>query len=611
MQQIHLLPPLVANQIAAGEVVERPASVVKELAENSLDAGASRIQIRIEKAGKRLIEVEDDGCGMSPVDARMALQRHATSKISQVEDLHAIASHGFRGEALPSIASVSRFRMHTACAGSDEGCEVTVNQLGETECRPASWRQGSRVEVRDLFLHTPARLRFMRTDKTEEAAILEVVRQLAIAHPAVHWQLWLDGRLRLDVVAGTRQARLAAIMGKDFPQNTVAQRLEYEGMVAEGFFGLPTFHHRDASRMLFMVNGRAIRDRELIAALRAAYRDVMFHDRYPVAVVFLEIDPADVDVNVHPAKREVRFRRPQQVRTAVVACVRAAIEQYGQHVAPETTQQAVQTAMRRNTMAPPPALLANASYTAPSGSPVSQAQEAPRQRESTNHNRPIQPPAPSSAAPRPLPAFHQEDKTSTLNLGRPLAQLHQRYILSQTADGVLLIDQHAAHERINYERIKQQLRDGEVRSQPLLLPVHWQPDAHTAAWLHEQAEELRQFGVVLRVEDDDTFAIRAIPALLQDEAPQALVEELVEACRLIGSKAEAAESGMGRVLERWLGNRACKTSLKAGQTLSPDEQQQLLRQMEQTPNIAQCNHGRPTYIRLSLNDLDRLFGRQG
>ncbi len=624
MALIRLLPPLVANQIAAGEVVERPASVVKELVENSLDAGAGHVRVRILRAGKSCIEVEDDGCGMSAADARMALQRHATSKIDSIEDLRAIASHGFRGEALPSIASVSRFRMHTAVEGEEEGTEVRVDQLGETACMPAPWRRGTRIEVRDLFLRTPARLRFMRADRTEEAAILDVVRHMAIARPDVRWQLWMDERSRLDAPAATLERRLRDVMGEDFTRNTVQQQVEHEGVIVRGVLGLPTYHHRDATRMLFFVNGRVIRDRPLIAALRAAYRDVMFHDRYPIAIVFLEMDPADVDVNVHPSKREVRFAHPQRVRAAVVACVRNALERHGQQVAAQTSERVLQAARvesssparvkaREDAVGVDPSIswAAGSMVQAKEPPPVWREKPAPCVRPAVASVFDGRSPSSSMAVVTPRRIFDAADQEErSLRLGVPLAQIHDRYILSQTHDGVLLIDQHAAHERIRYERMKQELREGGLREQRLLLPVPWQPEAQVAAWLHEHAEELQIFAVDITPEDDERFVVRGVPADLQDEPPQILAEELVDACRLIGSEAEAADGGMGRVLERWLGNRACKSALKAGQALSLEEQRELLRQMEQTPNIAQCNHGRPTYVRLSLQDLDRLFGRK-
>jgi len=594
-QLIHILPPQVANQIAAGEVVERPASVVKELVENSLDAGATRIAVRIRQAGRKSIEVEDDGSGMSPDDALLAVKRHATSKIASVEDLHRIASHGFRGEALPSIASVSRFRLHTCLAGEAEGVEVRVDGGGEPDVRPAVARRGSRIEVLDLFLNTPARLNFMRSDRTEEAAIVDAFRSLALANPAAAMSLELDGRSRFDFRAGSEAGRVLAVMGEEFAANSIEQTIEHEGIRVAGHLGLATYHHRDSTRMLFLVNGRVIRDRQLLGALRAGYRDVIFHDRYPVAVMRIDIDPADVDVNVHPAKREVRFRSPQSVNSAVIACARAAIERMGQHVSAKPTEAALSAMARTHSPAAP--------YRSHAGGYSGGGASLPKPPSFR------QPPADIQRRLFASPGVGEPEREygdGQLDLGRPLAQIHRCYILAQTDDGVILVDQHAAHERINYEAMKAQLAGGALRTQLLLHPADWQAGAHEAAWLHEHVDELRSFGVEIDAAGDELFRIRSVPAQLSAESPVELVAELVAACMQHGTVAE----GQGRVLERWLGNRACKGSIKSGHLLSADAQAALLRTMEQTPNIAQCNHGRPTYVRLSLNDLDRLFGRR-
>lgn len=600
-QLIHILSPQVANQIAAGEVVERPASAVKELVENSLDSGASRVAVRITGAGKKSIVIEDDGCGMSAVDAELALQRHATSKIESSEDLHLIASHGFRGEALPSIASVSRFRMQTALAGSPEGVEVRVDGGGTTEVRPAAPRKGTRIEVLDLFLNTPARLNFMRTDKTEEAAIIEVFRSLALANPSVAMLLELDGRKRLDFSPQDERLRVMVIMGSDFADNSIEMAIEHEGMQISGHLGLPTFHHRDSTRMLFMVNGRVIRDKQLLAAVRAGYRDVMFHDRYPVAVIRIEIDPADVDVNVHPAKREVRFRSPQAVRAGVIACIRAAIEQFGKSVSSTTTHQAMRSmqygAAASGSAAGGMPRFSSGDFRGSSTSVGSRSIPKDMQR--------ILFSAPAVAEPE-----GQYGVAAQPNLGHPLAQIHRCYILAQTESGVILVDQHAAHERMTYEKLKRQLTGKKVSSQKLLTPELLHLSGETAAWLHEHAEDLHPFGVELEITGDESFLIRAVPAMLVREAAGELVAELVLSMMLMGAESEGDGRGLGRILERWLGNRACKGSIKSGRLLSHEEQEALLREMEVTPNIAQCNHGRPTYVSLSLNDLDRLFGRK-
>ncbi len=607
---IHILPTHIANQIAAGEVVERPASAVKELVENSIDAGATQIHIRIQKAGKKRIEIEDNGCGMSEIDAKTSLQRHATSKIETSADLHCIASHGFRGEALPSIASVSRFRMFTCAKNSQEGIEVRVEGGLDTTTRPAAPRQGTKIEILDLFLNTPARLRFMRTDKTEAAAIVEVVRALALAQPHIAITLELDGRKRLDFAVQSEKERVFTILGKDFADNHLQQSIEHDHILVSAFLGLPTFHHRDSTRMMFLMNGRVIRDKQLIAALRAGYRDVMFHDRYPVAVIRLEIDPADVDVNVHPAKREVRFKSPQAVFSAIVACVRVGIERMGQSVSSTTTAQALQSMqptpnhtpsqspIKYQHQTPLPAQLASAhqgGYTRSTSQPPSMPQDVQRLLFSTGEVG-----EPSST--------YQVD--ADLDLGQPLAQLHQCYVLAQTMSGVVLVDQHAAHERIRYEKLKTQLTGGDIVAQMLLTPEILTVDATIIAWLADHSDALEVFGVQLDLIDEENVHIQSVPAMLSKESPVALVEELIDSCMLIGVQSEADQTGLGRILERWLGNRACKSAIKAGHDLSHEEQGHLLREMEKTPNIAQCNHGRPTYVKLSLHDLDRLFGRK-
>ncbi|MDQ6971863.1 MAG: DNA mismatch repair endonuclease MutL, partial [Mariprofundaceae bacterium] len=611
-RHIHVLPPAVANRIAAGEVVERPASIVKELVENSLDAGATRIRVRVEQAGKTLIEVDDDGCGMGDADAQLSLQRHATSKISDAADLHTIASHGFRGEALPSIASVSRFEMLTALSGANAGISLKVEDGGDAGAAPAAPRRGTRIRVRDLFCNTPARQRFLRTDRTEEGVMLEALRSLALANPGVGFSLLCDGRTRLDVAQGqSREARIAAILGKSFMGNQLAHSEAFEGIHVAGYFALPTHHHRDAGRMHFFINGRVIHDRQLISALKAGYRDVLFHDRFPQAVLWIEMDPAEVDVNVHPAKREVRFRQPQSVRGAVVNCVRAAISRMGSQVSDATTAQALR-AMG--------GAVARSGGQRFDGKPFTGQGSMGRQSGSWLDQQSMRLlfSSPTASGPSASPEAHEGEaayaggawgcgQDGALHLGQPLTQIHRCYIVAQSEDGIVLVDQHAAAERITYERLKRQLADGKLATQMLLTAADWHPDAASSVWLHEHDEGLTAFGFSVQARGEESFAVTAIPAMLAGESPIELVEELVESLRLAGSEAE----GRGRVLERWLGNRACKGSIKAGRLLKIEEQEALLREMEQTPNIAQCNHGRPTYVRLSLLELDGLFGRRG
>jgi len=605
---IAVLPPLVANQIAAGEVVERPASVIKELVENSIDAGASTITVRVEDAGKKCIIVDDNGDGMSNRDASTAMQRHATSKIHCADDLHAIASHGFRGEALPSIASVSRFRLHTCLRGGSEGVEIRIDDSGNLSSRPAAQRAGTHIEVRDLFLNTPARLQFMRSNKTEEAAMVEVIRALALANPPLSLSLHLDGRKRIGFSSQSEAERINAVMGNEFESNSHQQQLAHDGIDINATLGLPTFHHRNSLRMWFLLNGRVIRDKLLIAALRAGYRDVMFHDRYPVAVIQINMDPALVDINVHPAKREVRFANPGAVRSAIVACVRSALESMGSRSTSTTATAAIKamqpargspTPQRPSGSSPQPAAPRYAPKNSEIGRLLFSTPTAP-----TRNSTPYETHEPADTA------YHTEEtkpEHTTLHFGCPLAQIHQRYLLTQTNQGVILIDQHAAHERITYETFKQQLRQQQVVSQPLLIAEQWQAPPDLAAWLHDHPDILTPFGVDIDPIDDENFIIRAIPSLLGKVSPIDLVAELAESIQLIGDDKE----GLTRVLERWLGNRACKGSIKSGQTLTHDAQLALLEQMNSTPNIAQCNHGRPTWVELTLNDLDRLFGRQG
>jgi len=595
---IHILPPAVANRIAAGEVVERPASIVKELVENSIDAGAKHIRVRIEQAGKKMIEVDDDGCGMSDADALLALKRHATSKISTAEELYTVASHGFRGEALPSIVSVSRVEIHTSLESALAGIKVTSEGASEADSRPAPPRRGTRIRVRDLFFNTPARFRFLRTDRTEEAVIIETLRALALGNENIGLRLECDGRRRLDVPAGqSREERVLAVMGKEFATNQYPWHLEHDGIHVAGVFGLPTHHHRNTKRMHFFINGRVVHDKQLISALKAGYRDVLFHGRFPQAVVWIEMNPAEVDVNVHPAKREVRFRKPRDVRAAVVVCVRAAIEKTGQTVSSTPTLQALQAMQPNNRSQSPHSSMA--SQPPPADTAVLRNLfSAPPLADNPDSVA-----ACVAEAPAPEYRTHPEQ---TLNLGTPLAQIHQCYILAQTENGVVLVDQHAAAERIRYEKFKHQLLQGMLARQRLLTPAPWQPDATTSAWLHDHAGELLHFGFELEAKGEENFAITAIPAIVHDESPVDMVAELVESIMCVGSGAE----GYGRVLERWLGNRACKSSIKSGRVLGPEEQEALLRAMEKTPNIAQCNHGRPTYVKLSVNELERLFGRK-
>jgi len=579
--RIRVLPPQVANQIAAGEVVERPASVVKELVENAIDAAASSVRIAIKGAGSREIVVDDDGCGMDAEDARLALQRHATSKIRSLDDLKTIASCGFRGEALASIASVSRLEMHTAPEGAREGVRVRCEGGGPIALTPAPPRAGTRVAVRDLFFNAPARRKFLRAAPTEEAAIVEVVRALALAHPSLALELSFDARKRLAFAAARdRRQRAFDVLSRVAQEDWIWIAHERHRIVIEGAFARPTCTHRDASRIYLLVNGRPVRDRALIAALREAYRDVLLHDRYPMAAIWIELDPEAVDVNVHPTKREVRFADPRAVRAALLEAARMAVAEGGRE-----TAKAVQAGGAKPQKEKARASVVPVVYGEGIGAGKAPVQEAKEVA---------------------LPSAWAQKR----RFGRAIAQLLDRFVLAEADEGVLLIDQHAAHERIVYERMKRSLAEAGIAAQRLLAPVVWQPDAELAAWLQSPAHRalLMRFGVEVEQSGQD-FRILAVPAMLADEPPVALAEGLAEQMMQLGEGAIGAEGLVG-VLERWLANRACRAAVRFGRRMTREEMQALLDEMERTPNIAQCNHGRPTFVRLSLADLERLFARK-
>ena len=583
MGRIQRLPELLVKQIAAGEVVERPASVVKELVENSVDAGATRVEVRIRRAGAALVEVEDDGCGMDAEDARLAFVRHATSKIRTLEDLQQATSCGFRGEALAAIAAVARVRLHTATEGAAEGVEAICEGGGEVVVRPAPPRRGTRVSVRDLFFNTPARRRFLRAPATEEAWIVDTVRALALAHPQVGMRLEMDGRLRLDAPPSDARRRAAAILGRDFAQAHATAEITMDGVQVFGCFGHPQLARRDASRVWLIVNGRPVRDRMLAAALRAAYRDLTEGERYPVAALWIVLEPRLVDVNIHPTKREVRFARPQAVRAAVAACARQALAQLGREAAPAPRPRA---------------------QPAPSVSYAGEAARAPA-NPTPYAAEPIRAPAGLDGVQAALLAAAEPAPEARPSFGRALAQLHGRFVLAETEDGLLVVDQHAAHERIVYERMKAALREGAIPAQRLALAPVWRPEPQEAAWLAAHGEGLRRLGLALEARGDGAWHVRAVPAPLADQDPVQLAREVVAAL---------AEGGEGQdlalaALRKWFADRACRAAIKFGRRMSLEEMQALLDEMAITPNIARCNHGRPTFVRVSLTEMERWFHR--
>ncbi|VDS07395.1 DNA mismatch repair protein MutL [Paracoccus haematequi] len=592
---IRQLDEATANRIAAGEVVERPASAVKELVENALDAGATRIDIAIEDGGKRLIRVCDDGCGMLPEDLPLALARHATSKIDG-SDLLAIRSFGFRGEALPSLGAVGRLAITSRARGGD-GAVIAVSGGKVTPPRPAAANPGTVVELRDLFFATPARLKFLRGDRAETMAVAECVRRLAMAEPHVGFSLTADGKevFRADVEQGDLfdafHARLSRVMGRDFIDNAIALDAERDGLSLTGFAALPTYSRGAAVAQHVYVNGRPVRDKLLSGALRAGYMDVLASGRHPAAVLYLSCDPQLVDVNVHPAKAEVRFRDPQAARGLVVSALRHGLAGAG-HRASSTVGDATLAAF-----AVEPA--------APRAYQMDYRPSAPAIRASLDLQAPVTDLAPGFAeAPS---ARAEEPPTVPIDapLGAARAQIHENYIIAQTEDGLVIVDQHAAHERLVYERLKAQAAGGIAR-QALLIPEIVDLPPADAARILAIAEDLAALGLVIEPFGGGAVAVRETPAMLARLDTAALIRDILDDLADQG----ASDRLRGRI-DAVLSSMACHGSVRSGRRMTAEEMNALLRDMERTPKSGQCNHGRPTWVKLRLSDIERLFGRSG
>ena len=588
----------IVNRIAAGEVVERPASAVKELVENALDAGAQRIEIVTDGGGRRLIRVTDDGSGMTHADLVLAVERHATSKLPE-DDLLAIATLGFRGEALPSIGAVARLSIATRHDSEPHAWTIEVDAGAKSEVRPAALTKGTRVEVRDLFYATPARLKFLKTDRTEAEAIRDVVRRLAMSRPDVAFTL--AGEERAPVTWGAalpgpagRLARLGDVLGADFRQNAVAVQGGREGLILEGWAALPTYTKGNALSQYLFVNGRPVRDRLMLGAVRAAYADYLPRDRHPVVALFIAVEPREVDVNVHPAKTEVRFRDAGLVRASIVRALQAALARDTQRTA-TTGGDATIAAFRPNLGPRRGGWDWRASPAFPTQGATASLGFAEAAQAAFDTGAPAAAQVVAEAAPdlvdRPL--------------GAARAQLHETYIVAQTRDGIVIVDQHAAHERIVYERMKAALERDGVARQILLIPEIVELDETDVERLTARAAELAKFGLVLEAFGPGAVAVSETPALLGETDAQALVRDLAE---------HMAEWDEALPLERRLmhvaATMACHGSVRAGRRLKPDEMNALLREMETTPNSGQCNHGRPTYVELKLGDIERLFGRK-
>ncbi|WP_339704230.1 DNA mismatch repair endonuclease MutL [uncultured Sphingosinicella sp.] len=587
---IRRLPEDLVNRIAAGEVVERPASAVKELVENALDAGATRITVELEGGGLDLIAVTDDGCGMNADDLRLSLERHATSKLP-TGDLEAIATMGFRGEALPSIASVSRFRITSRTTGG-EGWEIEIDHGVIQRDGPASLPPGTRVSVADLFGKVPARRKFMKSPRAELAACLDTVRRLAMARADVGFGVAHEGRRILDaqpsadLLESARVARLAAILGQEFTDNAVAIDLVRDGLRLGGLAAVPTYSRGAADHQYLFVGGRPVKDRLLLGAVRGAYRDLLARDRHPVLALFLDVPFDFVDVNVHPAKTEVRFRDPALVRGLIVSGLRHALDTGSGHAA-TTVSDAALAAFHAEPLAPAPQSHRSASMFG---------------EHSFRFNAP---PQARAEAPSPVYAESRDTDLTAFPLGAARGQVHGSWIVSETADSLVIVDQHAAHERLTLEKMKRAMEGGGVRAQALLLPEVVELDEAECDGLEAHAAELAEMGLEIDRFGAGAILVRATPAILGNADAKALVRDLADDITSLG----AAHSLKER-LDEVFATMACHGSVRAGRSLSVTEMNALLREMEATPHSGQCNHGRPTYVKLARGDIEKLFGRR-
>ena len=592
------LPSNLVHQIAAGDVVERPASAVKELVENAIDAGAHRIAVTLKEGGRTFLSVVDDGAGMSADELELAVERHCTSKLPD-GDLADIRTLGFRGEALPSIASVSRFTITSRPPGADTAWSLAIDGGAKGKPMPAAHPFGTRVEVRDLFFATPARLKFLKEPRTESSHVADAMRRLAMAHPEIGFRLESEERTLIDLPAASpsllekgdaaRLERLAAIMGRDFGENSLAIDANREGFRLTGFAGLPTLNRPTAQHQYLFVNGRPVRDKLLNGAVRGAYQDFLARDRNPMVALFLDAPPELVDVNVHPAKTEVRFRDAGIVRGLIVGALRTALSAAG-HRASTTVSDAALGAFRPHTGYATPLPYGGGGY---SPSIPRGLAEAAMQFMSP------------FAEPSARVEAQAEANGQHYPLGVARAQLHETYIVAQTDGGVVIVDQHAAHERLLHEKLKNQLESEGVKRQALLLPEVVEVGEDGARRLTQRAAELGEMGLVLEPFGLGAVVVRETPALLGEADIQGLVRDLADELAEMGDHLSLKEK-----VEEVCGTLACHTSVRAGRRLSVEEMNALLRQMEATPHSGQCNHGRPTYVELKLADIERLFGRR-
>lgn len=617
------LPNTLVNQIAAGEVIERPAAAVKELVENSIDAGARHIDVVMRDGGRAFLSVLDDGCGMTPEELTLAVERHATSKLP-ADDLVDIKTLGFRGEALPSIGAVSRMTVSSRLPGSEDGWSLSVEGGKVLPAAPAAQAPGTRIEVRDLFYATPARLKFLKTTRTEINHAQDAINRLAMAHPDIGFTLSDENRriIRLAPAEGdlfeSRLKRLSAVMGHEFADNALPIEAEREGVRLSGYIGLPTLNRGNAQHQYLFVNGRPVRDKLLHGAVRGAYQDFLARDRHPLVALFVDLPAEMVDVNVHPAKTEVRFREAGLVRGLIVGACKHALAQAGHRASTTVATAALGSFKPGETTSAAPRAFQGSYGWQPSARLPAGMSEAARGYHAPLPGFDAAPQAHVSAeAPRAGDSFanslpddaasgtDQVDGLEAYPLGAARAQLHGTYVVAQTRNGIVIVDQHAAHERLVYERMKAQLEEKGVARQMLLIPEVIELEEASVQRLTARAEELAELGLHLEAFGPGAVVVREVPALLGEVDVHGLLRDLADELAELGEALALREK-----LEHVCGTMACHGSVRAGRKLNGDEMNALLRQMEATPHSGQCNHGRPTYVELQLADIEKLFGRR-
>lgn len=599
--RIRYLPETLINQIAAGEVIERPAAAIKEMVENAIDAGASKIEIDIRDGGKSLIVITDNGHGMGREDLIAALDRHATSKLPG-EDLLNIQHLGFRGEALASIGAVARIKISTR-EEHGEAWEISTEGGKKSEPTPSSHPSGTKIEVRDLFYATPARLKFMKSERAEAMAVKDTVTRLAMASPQIAFTLTNDGKKSLNLPAVLdAQSRLASILGREFGENSMKIEAEREGIKLSGFAALPTLHRGTAQHQYLFVNGRPVKDKLLGGCVRAAYADVMAKNRYPMVALFLDLPSDEVDVNVHPAKAEVRFRDPGLVRGLIISALKHALHEGGFQASSSVSHSALSSMRPANGSAPSLPMHRGRSPSVPSSYAYGNLAEAPAMRFEPQPQMHPEIAMSTSARAEELPP---QPELESNPLGAARAQLHENFIVAQTQDGLVIVDAHAAHERLVYEKFKTQMAEHGIEKQGLLSPEIVQLDDTQSERLLEFQSELAKLGLEIEPFGAGAIAVQSVPAILGHRADVPnLIRDLADEV-LESDRAQGLEERINEVLS----TMACHGSVRTGRRMNAEEMNALLRQMEVTPYSGQCNHGRPTYIELKLNDIEKLFGR--